>query len=142
MEKKGLTASFIFEAESANYGEGVGNVTALKKISRGDGEAYSYISRQAIRYNIINQMGEDNTPLGLDGEVLQFHTDATIKDYPEIDFFGYMKTIKPIRTRSAVVRLSNAVALESFNADTEFLTNKGLLDRYNKDLKDKKNGEI
>ena len=85
-------------------------------------------------------MGEDNTPLGLDGEVLQFHTDATIKDYPEIDFFGYMKTIKPIRTRSAVVRLSNAVALESFNADTEFLTNKGLLDRYNKDLKDKKNG--
>ncbi|AYE33257.1 type I-B CRISPR-associated protein Cas7/Cst2/DevR [Clostridium septicum] len=140
MEKKGLTASFIFEAESANYGEGVGNVTALKKISRGDGEAYSYISRQAIRYNIINQMGEDNTPLGLDGEVLQFHTDATIKDYPEIDFFGYMKTIKPIRTRSAVVRLSNAVALESFNADTEFLTNKGLLDRYNKDLKDKKNG--
>ncbi|QAS61428.1 type I-B CRISPR-associated protein Cas7/Cst2/DevR [Clostridium septicum] len=140
MEKKGLTASFIFEAESANYGEGVGNVTALKKISRGDGEAYSYISRQAIRYNIINQMGEDNTPLGLDGEVLQFHTDATIKDYPEIDFFGYMKTIKPIRTRSAVVRLSNAVALESFNADTEFLTNKGLLDRYNKDLKDKKIG--
>lgn len=140
METKGLTLSIIFEAESANYGESVGNVTALKKISRGNGEAYSYISRQAMRYNIINQMGVDNTPLGLDKEVIQFHTDATIDKYPEIDFFGYMKTVKPVKTRSAVVRLSNAVALETFNADTEFLTNKGLLDRYNKNAEKKKDG--
>lgn len=139
MNKKGLTATFIFEAESANYGEGVGNVTSLKKISRETGESYSYISRQALRYNIINQMGEDNTPLDVDGSVIQFAPEATIKDYAEIDLFGYMKTQKPTRTRSAVVRLSNAVALESFNADLDFLTNKGLLDRYNlqgKELKD------
>ncbi|SHH83059.1 CRISPR-associated autoregulator, Cst2 family [Caloranaerobacter azorensis DSM 13643] len=137
MDKKGLTASFIFEAESANYGEGVGNVASLKKISRGSGDSYTYISRQAIRYNIITQMGEDRTPLELDGSVIQFAPDATIKDYPEIDLFGYMKTKKPAKTRSAVVRLSNAVSLESFNADLDFLTNKGLLDRYNK-----QNGEI
>lgn len=140
MKNKGLTISMIFEAESANYGESVGNVTALKKISRGSGDSYSYISRQAMRYNIVNQMGADTTPLGLDKEVIQFHPEATIADYPEIDFFGYMKTIKPVRTRSAVVRLSNAVALETFNADTEFLTNKGLLDRYNESAKDKKDG--
>ena len=30
------------------------------------------------------------------------------------------------------MRLSNAVALEAFNGDMDFLTNKGLLDRYNK----------
>lgn len=140
MENKGLTISMIFEAESANYGESVGNVTALKKISRGSGDSYSYISRQAMRYNIINQMGVDTTPLNLDGTVVQFHPDATIEEYPEIDFFGYMKTVKPVKTRSAVVRLSNAVALETFNADTEFLTNKGLLDRYNETAKDKKDG--
>jgi CRISPR-associated protein Cst2 len=140
MENKGLTISMIFEAESANYGESVGNVTALKKISRGSGDSYSYISRQAIRYNIINQMGVDTTPLNLDGTVIQFKPDATIGDYPEIDFFGYMKTVKPVKTRSAVVRLSNAVALETFNADTEFLTNKGLLDRYNETAKEKKDG--
>lgn len=131
MLSKGLTLSIIFEAESANYGEGIGNVTALKKISRGDGESYSYISRQALRYNIINQMIADNTPLALDGTVIQFAPEATIKDYKEIDLFGYMKTKKPAKTRSAVARLSNAVSLESFNADLEFLTNKGLLDRYN-----------
>lgn len=140
MENKGLTISMIFEAESANYGESVGNVTALKKISRGSGDSYSYISRQAMRYNIINQMGVDTTPIKPDKEVLQFHPEATIADYPEIDFFGYMKTVKPVKTRSAVVRLSNAVALETFNADTEFLTNKGLLDRYNESAKEKKDG--
>ncbi|WMJ79117.1 type I-B CRISPR-associated protein Cas7/Cst2/DevR [Clostridium sp. MB40-C1] len=131
MNKKGLTASFIFEAESGNYGEGIGNVTSLKKVSRGTGESYTYISRQAIRYNIMDQMGSNNTPLDVDGSVIQFSADATIKDYPEIDLFGYMKTKKPPKTRSAVVRLSNAVSLESFNADLDFLTNKGLLDRYN-----------
>jgi CRISPR-associated protein Cst2 len=85
-------------------------------------------------------MGLDNTPLDLDGEVLQFHPDATIKDYPEIDLFGYMKTKKPVKTRAAVARLSNAVALEIFNADLDFLTNKGLLDRYNETAEKKKDG--
>lgn len=140
MNKKGLTATFIFEAESANYGEGVGNVTSLKKISRETGDSYSYIARQALRYNIINQMGEDNTPLDVDGSVIQFAPEANIKDYAEVDLFGYMKTKKPTKTRSAVVRLSNAIALESFNAELDFLTNKGLLDRYNLQGKEVKDG--
>lgn len=137
---KGLTMTFVFEAESANYGEGIGNVTSLKKLSRDSGRAYTYISRQALRYNIINQMWCDNTPLDLYKDVIQFAPDATIKDYPEIDLFGYMKTIKPTRTRPAVTRLSNAIALETFNADLDFLTNKNLLDRYNEDVSKKKNG--
>ena len=140
MDKKGLTATFIFEAESANYGEGLGNVTSLKKISRDGGRAYTYISRQALRYNIINQMGADDTELALDKEVIQFHPDSKIDKYPEVDLFGYMKTSKPVKTRAAVVRLSNAIALETFNADLDFLTNKGLLDRYNKTSDKKKDG--
>lgn len=145
--KNGLTISIIFEAASANYGEGLGNVTALKKLTRGDGEAYTYISRQAIRYNIVQQMGADKTKLALDGSVIQFAPEATIDDYAEIDLFGYMKTLKgeQSKTRSAIVRLSNAVSLESYAADLDFLTNKGLLDRYNKDNKlndSKKGGNI
>jgi CRISPR-associated protein Cst2 len=140
MENKGLTISLIFEAESANYGEGVGNVTALKKLTRGTGESYTYISRQAIRYNIVEQMGINETPLNVDGTVIQFHPDATIEQNPEIDLFGYMKTVKPTRTRSAVVRLSNAVALESYQTDIDFLTNKGLFDRYNATQEEQKDG--
>src|SRR5690554_7989727 len=97
MAKSGLTISLIFEAESANYSEGFGNITVLKKLSRGDGNAYSYISRQALRYNMINQLGwDDAESIYKDGKgknaVVQFAPNATIDKYPEIDLFGYMKT--------------------------------------------------
>ncbi len=135
MEKKGLTFTAVFLAQSANYGEGIGNVAALKKISRNRGEQYTYISRQAIRYNIIEQLGEPLSPVNAEGsgdkKVVQFSAETTIKDYPELDFFGYMKTTKGenSKNRSAIVRLSNAVSLEIFKGDLEFLTNKGLADR-------------
>lgn len=135
MEKKGLTFTAVFLAQSANYSEGIGNVAALKKISRNRGEQYTYISRQAIRYNIIEQLGEPLSPVNAEGsgdkKVVQFSAETTIKDYPELDFFGYMKTTKGenSKNRSAIVRLSNAVSLETFKGDLEFLTNKGLADR-------------
>ena len=133
MKKKGLTITIIFLAESANYGESIGNVATLKKISRNRGEQYTYISRQAIRYNIIDQLEEKKSPVSKEKGVFQFKDEALISDYPELDFFGYMKTGKSTVTRSAVVRLSNAISLEAFKGDLEFLTNKGLSDRYNKE---------
>lgn len=135
MKNKGLTISIVFEAESANYGEGYNNITTLKKLTRGDGNTYTYISRQAIRYNIVEQMKWDNTPVEAIGtgekKVIQFSPDATIVDYPEIDLFGYMKTKAKdgAETRNAVVRISNAISLEEFEADTDFLTNMGLAKR-------------
>ena len=65
MKKDGLTLTMVFLAESANYGEGVGNITTLKKMTRGDYQQYSYISRQAIRYNLVQQLNWDDTPVGL-----------------------------------------------------------------------------
>lgn len=132
MKKYGLTLSIIFEAGSANYGESFGNISELKKLTRGNGETYTYISRQAIRYNIVNQLGWDTTPVSAEGrgdkKVVQFQASTTIANYPEIDLFGYMKTVKETNatTRSAVVRLSNAISLEPFASDLEFLTNMGL----------------
>lgn len=140
LKPKGVSISMIFEAESANYGEGIGNVASLKKMARGNGEQYTYISRQAIRYNIVEQLGEDLAKVQAEGsgdkKVIQFAPDSTINDYPEIDFFGYMKTKKGEGsiTRSAKVRLSNAVALETFKGDLDFLTNKGLADRLNENM--------
>lgn len=55
MRREGLTVTMVFLAESANYGEGIGNISTLKKMSRGNHEQYSYISRQAMRYNIVRQ---------------------------------------------------------------------------------------
>ena len=111
MIRNGLTLTMVFLAESANYGEGVGN-----------------ISRQALRYNIIQQLGWDTTPVDGKSGVVQFAPTANIKDYPEIDFFGYMKTSAKgedkkggADTRSAVVRLSNAVSLEPYQSDLVIL---------------------
>ena len=36
MNRNGLTVTMVFLAESANYGEGIGNITSLKKMTRGD----------------------------------------------------------------------------------------------------------
>lgn len=138
MERNGLTFTMIFLAESANYGEGIGNITTLKKMARGNYEQYSYISRQAMRYNIVQQLQWDKTPVEGKSGVVQFAPSATIKDYPEIDLFGYMKTTAKddkekggASTRSAVARLSNAIALEPYQSDLEFMTNMGLARRAN-----------
>ncbi|WP_206425709.1 type I-B CRISPR-associated protein Cas7/Cst2/DevR [Ruminococcus sp. Marseille-P6503] len=132
---KGLTLSVIVEANSANYGEAMGNIASLKKISRAGGDGYTYISRQALRYNIVSQLGWDKTPIEPSGSgdktVIQFAPDTSIADYPEIDLFGYMKTLKGNNalTRNAAARLSNAVSLEPFSSDLDFLTNMGLAQR-------------
>ncbi len=136
MKKNGFTMTIVFLAEGANYGEGYGNVATLKKMTRGDYQQYSYISRQAIRYNLIQQLGWNTTPVDEKSGVVQFAPSATIEDYPEIDLFGYMKTTAKddsgkggASTRSAVARLSNAISLEPYQAEIEFLTNMGLANR-------------
>lgn len=137
MTNKGLTMTMVFEAESANYGEGLCNISVLKKMIRGNGNAYTYISRQALRYSMIHQLNWEDTPLkkdkNNDKSPIQFAPEANIIEHPEVDLFGYMKTEseKGALTRSAVVRLSNAISLEPYNADTDFLTNMGIAKRIN-----------
>lgn len=136
MENKGLTFTAVFLASSANYGESSGNISTLKKVTRNGGKRYSYISRQALRYNAADELGYPLAPAVEIGEskskkVLQYSPDASIKEYPELDFFGYMKTEKGknAKTRSAAARISDAVSLEEFRGDMDFLTNAGLAKR-------------
>lgn len=141
-KKSGLTITMVFNAESLNYGEGIGNISELKKISRGNGKVYTFASRQALRYDIA-RLG--NKMFGWNLEVVdkskgtvQFKDECTIKDSEEMDLFGYMKTSKKSddkaggsSIRSAAVRLSNAISLEDYKSDMDFLNNKGLADRIN-----------
>lgn len=142
--KEGLTLSIIFEAESANYGEGYGNVSALKRISRGDGNSYTYISGQALKHSLKKVLGWLNTEAEAQGKVAQYKWESNIKESPEIDLFGYMKTKPKTKTknetnnenekgkqkiRAAVVRFSNAISLENYNGDMEFGTNLSLANR-------------
>ena len=133
--KKGLSITLVFKAQSLNYGEGIGNISELKKLTRGDGSVYTFASRQALRYDVV-RLG--NKMFGWNLEVVdkskgtvQFKENLTIEDSEEMDLFGYMKTAKNdgSNIRSAAVRLSNAISLEDYKSDMEFLNNKGLADR-------------
>lgn len=137
--KKGLSITMIFKASSMNYGESIGNISELKKLTRGDGSVYTFASRQAIRYDIV-RLGKkmfnwkyDDIVDAKEGTV-QFSKGLTIEDSEEMDLFGYFRTIKKENsdTRSAAVRLSNAISLEEYKGDMEFLTNKGLADRISR----------
>ena len=136
---KGLTFTAIFKAMSLNYGESLGNISELKKISSGD-NTYTYMSRQAIRFELFKvlteQFGMDKSKevaLHKSNSVTQFRPGVNIEDYVEADLFGYMKTERSNNsiTRSAVVRTTPAVALEPFLNDIEFGTNKNFADRLN-----------
>lgn len=137
---KGLTISVVFLAQSLNYGEGIANIAELKKLTRMDGNMYSFASRQAIRYDMV-RLGHDlfNWNLQVVDKAkgtIQFRDDISIKESVEMDLFGYMKTAKKdignkggSLTRSAVARLSNAISLEPYRSDMDFLNNKGFADR-------------
>jgi CRISPR-associated protein Cst2 len=142
----GLTLTIVFQGDSLNYGEGIGNITELKKFNRGNGDVHTFVSRQAIRYDII-RLGAERYGWNLDtvgrdkgeGEgksknVVQYSSNATIQESEEMDLFGYMKTVKGDmgNKRPASVRLSHAVSLEPYRGDLEFLTNLGHASRINK----------
>jgi CRISPR-associated protein Cst2 len=166
---KGLTLTAIFEASSLNYSETVGNISELKKLTR-DGEVYTYMSRQALRYEVFRKLRElynvdaytdEKVPLSDDNGVIQFKPTANIKDYVEVDLFGYMKTekskkskedkdnmdkdnmendkdssknnnsAKAAKTRSAVVRFSPAISLSPIAFDVEFGANHDFAKRAN-----------
>ena len=136
--KNGLTITLIFKAQSLNYGEGIGNISELKKLTRGDGSVYTYASRQALRYDIVrlgNKMFNWNLQVvNKEKGTVQFNDKLTIRDSQEMDLFGYMKTKNTgegSEIRSAAVRLSNAISLEDYKSDMDFLNNKGLADRIN-----------
>jgi CRISPR-associated protein Cst2 len=97
---RGLTLTVIFDGFSLNYAESIGNFSELKKFTA-NGNSYSYLSRQALRYEIYKKLVEiynidtdKDIPLSKEKEVIQFKSDANIEDYIELDLFGYMKTEK------------------------------------------------
>ncbi|WP_046175348.1 type I-B CRISPR-associated protein Cas7/Cst2/DevR [Domibacillus indicus] len=130
---KAMTMSIIFRANSLNYGEGIGNISELKKFHRADGNVYTFASRQSIRYDIV-RLGNEWFGWNLDTVdktkgTLQFKENTSINDSVEMDLFGYLKTAKQSKKRPAVARLSHAVSMEPYRSDMEFLNNMGMAER-------------
>lgn len=138
--KSGLTITVVAQAQSLNYGEGIGNISELKKLTRLDGNVYTFAARQCLRFDIVRLAADlfnwNLQVVDKSKGTIQFKDNMTIKDSQEMDLFGYMKTAKKndkdnggSLTREAVVRISNAISLEPYRSDMDFLNNKGLADR-------------
>jgi CRISPR-associated protein Cst2 len=146
---KHLTFTVLFQGRNLNYGESVGTVGTLKKHYR-EGRVHSYLSRQALRYSLIEILAswesKWKTEVEGEGKTLQYYYKATIKDNPELDLFGYMKTKTgkgkkkegddskaETLLRPAPVRISDATSLEAWSSETAFNNNMGLMRRTKSD---------
>lgn len=140
--KKSLVLSLIFMGDSCNYGEN----GELKKITKGNGEVYSLVSKECLGYcmrmNGIKNFGWNLTPLVKDGgdtAVVQYDANTSLKDSQEKDLFGFMVTKKASKkkkndgteekikggsfTRTSVIRVTDAISLVPYAYDNNFLTN-------------------
>ncbi len=104
---KALTITVVFEGNSLNFGEGIANISELKKIHRGNGDVYTFASRQSIRYDIV-RLGNEIFGWNLDtvdkaSRVIQFKKDVTIKDSVEMDLFGYLKLTSSLESEQLLL---------------------------------------
>jgi len=140
---KGITATVIFEASALNRDEKIGgNIPSIKKLTRKGNQAYSFISRVAIRHYLFTTLNKlypqdwQPAPVILSGsgdkKVVQFDiTKANILTHAELDAFGYMFTIgkQSSITRKAPVGITKAVSLEPWEGDMQFNANHDLVNR-------------
>ncbi len=160
----GLTLTVItHKASSLNYGESIGNVSVLKKITLADNTQLTYASDKALKYE-IRRHGRDRFGWRLLDEKLKEyiakHTskdtldvdkfgEDLVKDYEEFDLFGGLFTkpkdkdsrsslLSSLKAdavkRTSVVKLSYAFSISPFKSDMDFMNNIDAYDRYLKHL--------
>ena len=152
----GLTLTVItHRASSLNYGESIGNVSVLKKITLADNTQLTYASDKALKYEIRRHGRERFGWRLLDEKLKEYiakHTskdtldvdkfgEDLVKDYEEFDLFGGLFTKPDSKSsllsslkanavkRTSVVKLSYAFSISPFKSDMDFMNNIDAYDR-------------
>ncbi|GAB6065979.1 type I-B CRISPR-associated protein Cas7/Cst2/DevR [Aquifex pyrophilus] len=163
----GLTLTVITSrASSLNYGENIGNVSILKKVTLGDGAQKTYISDKALKYDIRRKGKEEKGWKLLDEKLKELiegkkrerkqknKTETVldvdefgkelIKEYEEFDLFGGLFTNLPVKLsygnsvkRTSPVKLTYAFSVSPFRGDMNFLNNIDAYNRYIKHVEEK-----
>ncbi len=138
-----LTITLVWDGHALNRDEKIGgNIIAIKKLHK-NGQTYSFISKTAIRHYLWSTLqrtqGWKPTPTAEKNKVVQFKVnekddegnEINIKNYAEIDLFGYMKTEAEQKalTRKAVIGITKAVSIEPYLGDMAFYANHDLAKR-------------
>ena len=155
-----LTLTIITQkATSLNYGENIGNVSILKKLSLGDNSQVTYVSDKALKYEIRRKGKEEKGWRLLDEEVKELVKGSLknkkldvddfgkvlLQTYEEFDLFGGLLTnLKGVESkkvelsygdsvkRTAPVKLTYAFSISKFQGDMDFMNN---IDAYNRYIK-------
>jgi len=155
-----LTLTIITQkATSLNYGENIGNVSILKKLSLGDNSQITYVSDKALKYDIRRKGKEEKGWRLLDEKVQELvmrslknkkldvddFGKALLQTYEEFDLFGGLLTnLKGVDSkkvelsygdsvkRTAPVKLTYAFSISKFQGDMDFMNN---IDAYNRYIK-------
>jgi len=100
-----LVLDVVFEGQSLNYDQGIGNVQLLKKIHY-NGETHTLVSRYALRYSLLEtgqnlwkwNLADRNVWVEVgkveDKKVLQPRSDllCNLLDYVDLNLFGFLLT--------------------------------------------------
>ena len=129
--KNTLTLTIVADITS-NYSEGVGNISTIQKIHR-NGKTYAMRSRESMKNALMVQSGfYDDVVTFVNGAAQKLadveHNTATCRAYEG----GYMTTGKNPYSRKGSFYLTDAIAMNSFVADTRFHTNVYLASNYAK----------
>ena len=164
---KKVVLDIVFHAQSLNYDQGGSNYQELKKVSTWDGFNHVLASRYALRYSLLETLKESGFPIadGKNGNlqlsgssdkngVVQVNPnilqDATIKNFPEFFFFGFLITKAKTNKRKgeepttqgtengftiqkpAAVKISHAISMNPYRNSPLFYANLGMMKRINK----------
>jgi len=160
-----LTLTIITQrATSLNYGENIGNVSILKKLSLGDNSQITYVSDKALKYDIRRKGKEERGWRLLDEKVKELiekskdgkklnvdkFAKELIQEYQEFDLFGGLLTNlkgadgKKVELsygdsvkRTAPVKITYAYSISKFQGDMDFMNNIEAYNRYIRHIEQK-----
>lgn len=140
-----LVMDIVFYAGTLNYDQGAGNYQELKKITQWDGTVRIQVSRYALRYSILS-MANNNNPeewklagkdeLTVKSKVVQKKKETDTLAFAEFDLFGYLIATAgendeagEQEARVSPVKITHATSLNSYNFDSHFTANLGMMRR-------------
>jgi len=160
-----LTLTIITQkATSLNYGENIGNVSILKKLSLGDNSQLTYVSDKALKYDIRRKGKEEKGWRLLDEKVKELiekskdgkklnvdkFAKELVQEYQEFDLFGGLLTNlkgadgKKVELsygdsvkRTAPVKITYAYSISKFQGDMDFMNNIEAYNRYIRHIEQK-----
>ena len=133
MNKKSLTLTVIAKM-TANYGEGLGNVSSIQRVFRNN-QAYAIRSKESLKNAVMVQSGMyDDLEVSIDGAAQKLVSeDINAANNRSLEG-GYMNTKagkdKSTYKRNSSIYFTDAISTESFVNETRFHNDLYLAERY------------